>query len=73
MKNLSERSTDELRGIIARVTAAMLRHLELPEEGIVEFTEQVKERKNEHQIMISRVKAEKYVQRITREKCHNRQ
>lgn len=45
LKNLSENSTDELLGIIARVTDSMLRHLELSENEITEFTEQVKERK----------------------------
>lgn len=44
-KNLSEHSTEEVLSIVARVTASMLRHLNLPEEEIEEFTEQVKERK----------------------------
>ena len=45
IKNLSEHSTDELLGIIAKVTASMLRHLNLPEDEVAEFTGQVKERK----------------------------
>ena len=45
LKNLSEQSTDEVLDIIAKVTASMLRHLNLPEEEVAEFTEQVKERK----------------------------
>lgn len=45
IKNLSEHSTDELLGIIAKVTATMLRHLNLPEDEVAEFTGQVKERK----------------------------
>lgn len=45
LKNLSEHSTDELLDIIARVTASMLRHLNLPEDEVSEFTGQVKERK----------------------------
>ena len=45
LKNLSDHSTDELLDIIARVTTSMLRHLELPENEVAEFTEQVKERK----------------------------
>ena len=45
IKNLSENSTDELLEIIARVTASMLRHLNLPEDEVAEFTGQVKERK----------------------------
>ncbi|MDE6844791.1 MAG: Rpn family recombination-promoting nuclease/putative transposase, partial [Lachnospiraceae bacterium] len=45
IKNLSEHSTDELLGIIAKVTASMLRHLNLSEDEVAEFTEQVKERK----------------------------
>lgn len=45
IKNLSENSTDELLDIVARVTASMLRHLNLPEEEVAGFTEQVKERK----------------------------
>ncbi len=45
VKNLSENSTDELLDIIARITAAMLRHLNLPEDEVEEFTGQVKERK----------------------------
>lgn len=44
-KNLSEHSTEEVLSIVARVTASMLRHLNLPEEEVEEFTEQVKERK----------------------------
>lgn len=44
-KNLSENSTDELLDIIAKVTATMLRHLNLPEKEVAEFTDQVKERK----------------------------
>ena len=44
LNDLSEHSTDELLAIIARVTESMLRHLHLPEEEIVEFTDQVKER-----------------------------
>ncbi len=36
---------DELLDIIARVTSSMLRHLNLPEDEVAEFTEQVKERK----------------------------
>lgn len=45
IKNLSENSTDELLDIIARITAAMLRHLNLPEDEVEEFTGQVKDRK----------------------------
>lgn len=45
LKDLSENSTDELLGIIAKVTASMLRHLDVPEDEVTEFTEQVKERK----------------------------
>lgn len=45
VKNLSENSTDKLLDIIARITAAMLRHLNLPEDEVEEFTGQVKERK----------------------------
>lgn len=45
IKNLSEHSTDELLDIIAKVTATMLRHLNLPEDEVAEFTGQVKERK----------------------------
>ena len=45
LKNLSEHSTDELLDIIAKVTASMLRHLNLPEDEVYEFTGQVKERK----------------------------
>lgn len=44
-KNLSEHSTDEVLDIVAKVTAAMLRQLNLPETEVEEFTEQVKERK----------------------------
>lgn len=45
LKDLSENSTDELLGIIAKVTASMLRHLDVPEDEVTEFAEQVKERK----------------------------
>ncbi len=45
VKNLPENSTDELLDIIARITAAMLRHLNLPEDEVEEFTGQGKERK----------------------------
>ena len=45
LKNLSEHSTDELLDIIAKVTASMLRHLNLPEDEVSEFTGRVKERK----------------------------
>lgn len=45
LKNLSEHSTGELLDIIAKVTASMLRHLNLPEDEVSEFTGQVKERK----------------------------
>lgn len=45
LKNLSEHSTDESLNIIAKVTASMLRHLNLPEDKVSEFTGQVKERK----------------------------
>ena len=45
LKNLSEHSTDELLDIIEKVTASMLRHLNLPEDEVSEFTGQVKERK----------------------------
>ena len=45
LKNLSEHSTDEILSIVARVTAVMLRQLNLPEEEVEEFTGQVKERK----------------------------
>ncbi len=45
LKDLSEHSTDELLDIIARVTASMLRHLDIPEDEVTGFTEQVKERK----------------------------
>ena len=45
LKDLSEHSTDELLSIIARVTASMLRHLDVPEDEVTGFTEQVKERK----------------------------
>ena len=45
LKNLSKNSTDELLDIIAKVTASMLRHLEVPENEVTEFTEQVKEKK----------------------------
>ena len=45
LKNLSEHSTDELLGIIGRVIEVMLRHINVPEEEVVEFTEQVKEKK----------------------------
>lgn len=45
IKNLSEHSTDELLDIVAKVTASMLRHLNLPEDEVAEFTGQVKERK----------------------------
>ena len=45
LKNLKEHSTDELLGIIGKVVEAMLRHLNLPEEEVEEFTDQVKERK----------------------------
>lgn len=44
LKDLSENSTDELLDIIAKVTATMLRHLDLPENDISDFTDQVKER-----------------------------
>ena len=45
LKNLSENSTEELLDIITRVTTVMLRHLNLTEDEIMDFTEQVKERK----------------------------
>ena len=45
LKNLSEHSTDELLDIIAKVTASMLRHLDVPENEVMGFTEQVKENK----------------------------
>lgn len=45
LQNLSKNSTNELLDIITRVSAVMLRHLNLPEDEVVEFTEQVKERK----------------------------
>lgn len=45
LKNLSENSTEELLDIITRITAVMLRHLNLAEDEIMDFTEQVKERK----------------------------
>ena len=45
LKNLSENSTDELLDIIAKVTASMLRHLDVPENEVTKFTEQVKENK----------------------------
>lgn len=44
-KNLSEHSTEEVLDIVARVTATMLRQLNLPEDEVEGFTEQVKERK----------------------------
>lgn len=44
LKDLSENSTDELLDIIARVTASMLRRLDLSENEVTKFTEQVKER-----------------------------
>ena len=45
LKNLSERSTDELLDIIVKVVEAMLRHLNVTEKEVAEFTDQVKERK----------------------------
>ena len=45
LKNLSEHSTDELLGIIGRVIEVMLRHINVPEEEVAKFTEQVKEKK----------------------------
>lgn len=45
LKNLSEHSTDELLTIIERVVEVMLRHLQISEKEVEEFTEQVKERK----------------------------
>lgn len=45
LKNLSQQSTEEVLNIVAKVTASMLRHLNLPEEEVDEFVEQVKERK----------------------------
>lgn len=45
LKNLSEHSTDELLTIISKITATMLRHLNIPEDEVEGFTEQVKERK----------------------------
>lgn len=45
LKNLSEHSTEEVLDIVAKVTATMLRHLNLPEEEVEEFTGQVKERR----------------------------
>lgn len=45
MEKLSENSTDELLDIIAKVTASMLRHLDVPENEVTKFTEQVKENK----------------------------
>lgn len=45
LKNLSERSTDELLSIIGQVIEVMLRHINVPEEEVVEFTGQVKEKK----------------------------
>ena len=43
LKNLSERSNDELMAVIAKVISVMLRHLNVPEKEIEEFTGQVKE------------------------------
>ncbi|MCM1086607.1 MAG: Rpn family recombination-promoting nuclease/putative transposase [Muribaculaceae bacterium] len=45
LEDLSTQSTDELLGIVERVVATMLRHLEISEDEVAEFTEQVKERK----------------------------
>lgn len=45
LKNLSERSTDELLVIISRVIEAMLHHINVPEKEVEKFTDQVKERK----------------------------
>lgn len=45
LKNLSEHSTEEILDIVAKVTSVMLRQLNLPEDEVEEFTEQVKERK----------------------------
>ncbi len=45
LKNLSENSTEDVLSIDAKVTAAMLRQLNLPEDEVEGFTEQVKKRK----------------------------
>lgn len=45
LKNLSEHSTDELLSIISKITETMLRHINIPEDEVEEFTGQVKERK----------------------------
>ncbi|MDE5932503.1 MAG: Rpn family recombination-promoting nuclease/putative transposase [Lachnospiraceae bacterium] len=45
LKNISEQGTDESLDIIGKVIAAILRHLQVPEEEIADFTGQVKERK----------------------------
>ncbi|MBP3476737.1 MAG: Rpn family recombination-promoting nuclease/putative transposase [Lachnospiraceae bacterium] len=45
LQNLSEHSTEELLGIIEKVIAVVLRHLNVPEEEAAAFTGQVKERK----------------------------
>ena len=39
LKNLSENSTEELLDIITRVTTVMLRHLNLTEDEIMDFTD----------------------------------
>ena len=43
LKNLSDHTTDELMAVIVKVISVMLRHLNVPEEEIEEFTGQVKE------------------------------
>ena len=45
LKNISEHGTDETLNIIGKVIAAMLRHLQVSEEEIADFTGQVKEKK----------------------------
>lgn len=45
LKNISEHGTDETLNIIGKVIAVMLRHLQVSEEEIADFTGQVKEKK----------------------------
>lgn len=47
LKNIAEHGTEELLDIIEKVIAVMLRHLQVSEKEVEEFTEQVKERKME--------------------------
>lgn len=45
LKNLSENTPEYIKDILVKVTGGLLRHLKIPEQDIINFTEQIKEEK----------------------------